>query len=62
MSFVDRRSADTRQYLIGFFILLGVVVSLITVLVAHLSWRGWMAGVRALLRGEGIIQPFHAAG
>ena len=60
MSFVDRRSADTRRYLIGFFILLGVVVSLITVLVAHLSWRGWMDGVRALLRGEGIIQPFHA--
>jgi trehalose 6-phosphate synthase len=59
MSFVDRRSADTRKYLIGFFILLGVVVSLITVLIAHLSWRGWMAGVRALLRGEGIIQPFH---
>jgi trehalose 6-phosphate synthase len=60
MSFVDRRSADTRRYLIGFFVLLGVVVSLITVLVAHLSWRGWMDGVRALLRGEGIIQPFHA--
>ena len=59
MSFVDRRSAATRKYLIGFFIVLGVVVSLITVLIAHLSWRGWMAGVRALLRGEGIIQPFH---
>ena len=58
MSFVDRRSADTRKYLIGFFILLGVVVSLITVLIAHLSWRGWVAGVQALLRGEGIIQPF----
>ena len=35
MSFVDRRSADTRQYLIGFLILLGVVVSLINVLIAH---------------------------
>jgi trehalose-6-phosphate synthase len=58
MSFIDRRSADTRNYLIGFFILLGVVVSLITVLIAHLSWRGWVAGVQALLRGEGIIQPF----
>ena len=61
MSFVDRRSADTRRYIIGFFILLGVVVSLITVFIAHLSWRGWMAGVRALLRGEGIIQPFREA-
>ena len=59
MSFVDRRSADTRRYLIGFFVVLGIVVSLITVLIAHLSWRGWMEGVRALLRGEGIIQPFY---
>ena len=58
MSFVDRRSADTRKYIIGFFILLGVLVSLITVFIAHLSWRGWMAGMRALLRGEGLIQPF----
>ena len=58
MSFVDRRSAATRKYIIGFFILLGVVVSLITVFIAHLSWRGWMVGMRALLRGEGIIQPF----
>ncbi|MEO8536450.1 MAG: trehalose-6-phosphate synthase [Betaproteobacteria bacterium] len=61
MSFVDRRSADARRYLIGFFVLLGVVVSLITVLIAHLSWRGWVAGVRSLLRGEGILQPFQQA-
>ena len=59
MSFVDRRSADTRRYLIGFFILLGIVVSFITVLIAQLSWRGWMSGVRAMLRGEGIIAPFY---
>jgi len=59
MSFVERRSADTRQYLIALFVLLGFVVSLVTVLIAHLSWRGWVAGTRALLRGEGILQPFH---
>jgi trehalose 6-phosphate synthase len=59
MSFVDRRSADTRRYLIGFFILLGIVVSFITVLIAQLSWRGWMSGERAMLRGEGIIAPFY---
>ena len=58
MSFVERRSADTRKYIIVFFLLLGVVISVITVLVAHLSWRGWMEGVRAMLRGEGIIRPF----
>ncbi|HUH93052.1 MAG TPA: trehalose-6-phosphate synthase [Casimicrobiaceae bacterium] len=58
MSFVERRSADTRQYLIALFVVLGFVVSLVTVFIAHLSWRGWVAGTRALLRGEGILQPF----
>jgi len=58
MSFVERRSADTRKYIITLFALLGVVISVITVLVAHLSWRGWMDGVRAMLRGEGILKPF----
>jgi len=58
MSFVERRSADTRKYVITLFVVLGVVTSLITVFVAHLSWRGWMDGVRAMIRGEGIIRPF----
>ena len=58
MSFVEHRSADTRKYVILLFAVLGVVTSLITVLVAQLSWRGWMEGVRAMLRGEGIFKPF----
>src|SRR5437899_5221963 len=58
MSFVERRSADTRRYLIGLFVVLGVIISLVTVFIAHLSWRGWIAGARSLLRGEGIVQPF----
>ncbi|MBT1070319.1 alpha,alpha-trehalose-phosphate synthase (UDP-forming) [Pelotalea chapellei] len=58
MSYMERRSADTRTYVISLFGILGVVISLITVFVAHLSWRGWMEGVRAMLRGEGIIRPF----
>jgi trehalose 6-phosphate synthase len=58
MSFVERRSADTRKYIIILFVVLGVVISLITVLVAHLSWRGWIEGVRAMMRGEGILRPF----
>ncbi len=58
MSFVERRSSDTRKYVIILFVVLGVVISLITVFVAHLSWRGWMEGVRAMMRGEGILRPF----
>jgi len=33
------------------------VVSLITVVVAQLSWRGWVSGINAILRGEGIVRP-----
>jgi trehalose 6-phosphate synthase len=57
MSFVERRSAETRQYLFYFFIGLAILVSLITVVIAQLSWRGWEQGVRSLLRGEGLLRP-----
>ncbi|HTN66049.1 MAG TPA: trehalose-6-phosphate synthase [Burkholderiaceae bacterium] len=62
MSFVERRSADTRRYVILLFGVLAVIVSLITVLVAQLSWRGWVSGVRAILRGPGLARPLAAAG
>ena len=57
MSFVARRSRETRQYVFLFFVGLGLVVALITVFIAQLSWRGWVQGLRALLRGEGLIVP-----
>ncbi|MEO8486425.1 MAG: trehalose-6-phosphate synthase [Betaproteobacteria bacterium] len=57
MSFVERRSEETRRYLYGFFAVLAFLVALITVVVAQLSWRGWVNGLRALLRGEGIVRP-----
>ncbi len=57
MSFVQRRSQETRRYVFVFFIGLGIIVSLITVAVAQLSWRGWVQGMRALLRGEGLLRP-----
>ena len=52
MSFIESRSEDTRKYTILLFLVLAIVTSLVTVLVAHLSWRGWIAGVRAMLRGR----------
>lgn len=57
MSFAERRSQETKQYLFYFFVGLGVVVSLITVVVAQLSWRGWVHGIQALMRGEGLLRP-----
>ncbi len=55
MSWVERRSTATKWYLFYLFVTIGAVSSLVTVLVAHLSWRGWVAGVRGMLRGEGLI-------
>ncbi|MBN1614267.1 MAG: trehalose-6-phosphate synthase [Deltaproteobacteria bacterium] len=58
MSFVERRSDDTKKYVVALFVVIAVVISVITVFIAHISWRGWMDGMRALLRGEGLIRPF----
>ncbi len=57
LSFVERRSQDTQKYLIILIVGLGAIMALITVVVAQLSWRGWVSGARALLRGEGLISP-----
>jgi len=57
ISFIERRSQDTRRYLIGLIAGLGLVIALITMVVAQLSWRGWVQGVRGILRGEGLISP-----
>ena len=53
MSFITRRSQETRRYLFYVFAALAAVVSIITVVIAQLSWRGWIAGLRAIVRGEG---------
>ncbi len=57
MSFVDRRSSDTKQYVFYLFIALATVISLITVVIAHFSQRGLVNGMRALLHGEGLLKP-----
>jgi trehalose 6-phosphate synthase len=62
LSFVERRSEETKRYLFYFFVGLGVLVSLITVVVAQLSWRGWVHGMRALMRGEGLLRPARKSG
>ena len=57
LSFIERRSKDTREYLIALIASLGAAIALVTVIVAQLSWRGWVSGARALLRGEGLVRP-----
>ncbi len=52
MSFISHRSADTKKYIIILFTVLAIVISLLTVFVAHLSWRNWISSVKGILRGE----------
>ncbi len=57
MSFITRRSEETKQYVFWFLVGLGALMSVITVVVAQLSWRGWVQGMKAILRGEGLLRP-----
>ncbi|MDB5764835.1 MAG: trehalose-6-phosphate synthase [Herminiimonas sp.] len=56
MSYIERRSEETRKYVITLFALLAVVISLITVFVAHLSWRGWISAVKGILRRDSVTR------
>jgi trehalose 6-phosphate synthase len=56
MSIAQRRSAETRKYILYLFAAIATVVALITVVIAEISWRGWVAGMRALLKGETLLR------
>ena len=52
LSFVERREATTRRFLVLAFGFLAFAASVITVVAARLSWRGWSNELRRLIRGE----------
>ena len=52
LSFIERREATTRQFLLLAFGFLALAASVITVVAARLSWRGWSNELRRLIRGE----------
>jgi trehalose 6-phosphate synthase len=56
MSPIARRSADTKKYVLYLFAAIASVVALITVVIAEISWRGWVAGMKALLKGETLLR------
>jgi trehalose-6-phosphate synthase len=56
MSFIERRSADTKKYIVWLFAAIAAVISLITVIIAEISFRGWMAGIKALIRGQSLAR------
>lgn len=57
MSFVEKRSQTTKRYILYFFLGLGIVISFLTVVIAQLSWKGWVSGIRSMLKGEGLFRP-----
>ena len=52
LSFVERREATTRRFLVLAFGFLAVAAAIITLVAARLSWRGWSNELRRLIRGE----------
>jgi trehalose 6-phosphate synthase len=52
MRFVFERNADTKWYIFYFILLLGVTVADVTVAIAHLSLKGWVASVRTMMRSQ----------
>lgn len=56
LSFVQRREATTRQFLLLAFALLAVTAAVVTIVTARLSWRGWSEELRGFLR-SGTQRP-----
>ena len=57
MSFIERRSTDTKKYVFYLFTGLAAIVSFITVIIAQLSMLGLVSGMRTLLKGAGSLMP-----
>ncbi len=56
MSFVQRRSEDTKRYVFYLFATIAAIVAVITVVIAEISWRGWVAGIKMLISGEALLR------
>lgn len=64
MSFIDRRGADVRKYVLVMFVALVVLMWLLAALITHLSWRGFMKSLGDMLRKDAkprSVQALQAA-
>lgn len=52
LSYLARREATTRNFILGAFFILSLCASLVTLLAARLSWRGWTRELRRSLAGD----------
>jgi trehalose 6-phosphate synthase len=53
LSFVGRREAQSRRFLLVAFGVLAVAASIVTALAARVAWRSWTEELRRTLRGDG---------
>ena len=51
-TFLDKRSAQVRHYLIGAFVLMFLVISLLNAWITHWSWLSWIKSLKSLLHRE----------
>ncbi|MBF0208146.1 MAG: trehalose-6-phosphate synthase [Oligoflexia bacterium] len=52
LSFIERRSVLTKKYIIYFFAVLGLIISLITIIIARISLLGFINGMQSILHGD----------
>ncbi len=58
MSFVGRREARTRAFLLAAFGVLSVLASIVALVASRMSWRGWSKELQGFLRGGGQSKEF----
>jgi trehalose 6-phosphate synthase len=58
MSFSERRDSQLRMFLLLAFAILAACASVVTVVAARLSWRGFLGELRKMARGEGDRPEF----
>jgi trehalose 6-phosphate synthase len=58
LSFIERREAKTRKFLLAAFALLMLGASAVTIVAARLSWRGFRKELLRFIRGESRRKEF----
>jgi trehalose 6-phosphate synthase len=59
VSYMEGREDAARRFLLGGFAILALAASVVTVIAARLSWRGWSRELKRLLEGGQERAEFH---
>jgi trehalose 6-phosphate synthase len=52
LSYMERREATTRNFLLAAFFVLALCAAIVTMLAARFAWRGWTRGLQRALAGH----------